>query len=838
MQDTQDSGTRKDLIYYIRFYLDINRQTIQGKLTVGFLSLGGLAIFLVTITNYQWRSAIQQSKYALSTAANSRMYSTQLQYGYEGAVTQWHRSHILQEPVSPAEVTMLEQRIRSLQDTLLAFSKEWKTTPEQKQLADVVQQYSALQAIIHQQPDSLAAAQQLYNNQIQPRLTSIQRALQQLIVHQNAEVTQAHSEIVSVEERLRWLVPGYVVLAFSVAYLIGFYIIVRVLRRIRYLKSYLRELSKGNLPEPIPASPDEMNTLIKEINILTDNLREIKDFALYVGKGDFDKNISIFDDKGDLGISLSQMREELKKVSSEEKKRFWANEGFAHFSDILRSSHNLTQLADKLIQQLVKYLHVNQGGLFIIENEGTPEACLELKACYAYNRKKYIEKKIYPGQGLLGQTWLEGETTYLRVIPEDYLRITSGLGEANPRYLLLIPLKVEDKVEGVIELASFKDFEKHEISFAEKVAESVASTFVNARVVEQTNRLLKRSQEMGEEMKAQEEEMRQNVEELSSTQEEMQRVLKETQAKEEYLWSVLDTATDSIYTVDRQYQLISFNHAAQKNFEKAGFWLNKGVDMLAVAKERETVKNYYDRALAGEKFEVTDVMNFSGRLVHLLVSYAPIQSATGQIYAVAIYAKDITAITDAREEVEQLLAESQAKTDVLLDIQQEAARQRAAMDTLLNYADYASATIDRDYCILAINNRMKKFYAAYGIRLEPGTQVLNAYQTYFGEAEGVRRKAWYDKAFAGEAHTIEEELVLGDKIIYLEVNHKPIKDEDGHITAIAVSGRDISVHKSEQRILAETLKTVQDDKEKLAQEIEELKARLASHSQQSMHDNT
>ena len=289
------------------------------------------------------------------------------------------------------------------------------------------------------------------------------------------------------------------------------------------IQEKLKQLSLGLQVERVESSrKDEVGDMTISLNHLVDGLKKYTSFAREIGKGDLDQKFEPLSKDDILGTELIVMRDSLKKAEREKSLRDWANEGLAKMGDVLRRNNNDTKvLADEVLKELVKYLKVNQGALFIVSDAENEE--IELVAAYAYNKKKYINRKINFGEGLAGQCVMERQTIHLREVPENYVQITSGLGHSLPRTIILVPLLSDQAVFGVLELASFKTFEAHEISFIEKVAESIASTIATVQGNENTKTLLQQSQQMAEEMKAQEEEMRQNMEELSATQEQMAR---------------------------------------------------------------------------------------------------------------------------------------------------------------------------------------------------------------------------------------------------------------------------------------------------------------------------
>ncbi|HBF87320.1 MAG TPA: hypothetical protein DDX39_01670 [Bacteroidales bacterium] len=226
----------------------------------------------------------------------------------------------------------------------------------------------------------------------------------------------------------------------------------------------------------------------------------------------------------DLQNDLKDSKVEEAKRRKEDAQRNWTSEGLAQFGEILRNDNdNIEVLSYNIISNLVKYLKANQGGVFIINENENNEKYFDMTACYAYDRKKFANKRLEWGEGLIGTCALEQEKILLTDVPDEYVDITSGLGNANPRAILIVPLKINDEIHGVIEIASFNVFEKFEIDFVEKISESIASTISTVKINIQTARLLKDSQDQARILADQEEKMRQNMEELRATQEEATR---------------------------------------------------------------------------------------------------------------------------------------------------------------------------------------------------------------------------------------------------------------------------------------------------------------------------
>ncbi|MDA3954576.1 MAG: GAF domain-containing protein [Bacteroidales bacterium] len=413
----------------------------------------------------------------------------------------------------------------------------------------------------------------------------------------------------------------------------------------------LKQLAKGHLNDGMKIkieTGDEIEEMTEALNDSINGLNKKVDFANRIGQGELDYSFDLLSEEDALGNSLIEMRSSLIKADKDEEKRKiedekrrWANEGLAMFADILRLNNDkLETLANEIIINLVNYLKANQGGLFILNDDDKENIYFDLLSAFAYDRIKFMKKNILIGEGLIGTCAIEKKTIFMTDVPQNYMEITSGLGGASPKSLLIVPLKLENDILGVLEIASFNVFEKNEIEFVEKLAESIASTLSSVKINIRTKELLERSQQQAEEMTAQEEEMRQNMEELQATQEESSR----KGAEMEGFVDALNVSSYVVeYDIDGVIQKINDNYLALlglSNDDVIGTHHSGNI----VFTEQQKIKydKFWGKLRNGEIVKETTTINIKGNEFVFSETYSPIRNAEGEIYKILKISNNIT----------------------------------------------------------------------------------------------------------------------------------------------------------------------------------------------------
>lgn len=358
-------------------------------------------------------------------------------------------------------------------------------------------------------------------------LSEIEQNLTYLIDKRQTELYTIGKNLDEHQYKLKRNLSGiFIVLPFLIFLSIAL-LIFYLRKNLKTLENSLGDLSKGIIPENIidPKHP-EFSQINKNINALFDYFRNISRISRKIAEKDFQSEFSPLSEKDQMGNNLLNLQINLKKATEDEEnrkledeQRNWIITGTALINDVLRiSGDKLEELGYNLIKELVEYTGSKVGGLFIVNRDEENKDIIELVASYAFDRQKFLEKKILPGEGIVGRSIQENETIYINEVPNNYLNIKSGLGEREPVSILIVPLRINDIAYGVIEVGSFQNMEKYKIKFVEDISDNIATAISKLKSNIQTAHLLEQTRQQAEEMIAQEEEMRQSMEELRAIQ--------------------------------------------------------------------------------------------------------------------------------------------------------------------------------------------------------------------------------------------------------------------------------------------------------------------------------
>lgn len=319
-------------------------------------------------------------------------------------------------------------------------------------------------------------------------------------------------------------IGGVAAIGILASFTISLLIAHNISKRIRRTQNIIADVSLGKTPkQEHTTDKDEIGTMLTSLNGYLRAVDNTARFAEAVGHGNFDTVYQPLSDEDKLGLSLLEMRDNLKRSHQADSQRNWVTSGLARLNEILRTdSLDLERLAEKVLAYAVQYVGCNQGCMYVLEDENGQDYMI-LRSTYAWGRKKFMESRVTPGQGLIGQAWLEGEMIYMTDVPANFVKITSGLGEATPRCILIVPLKIHGQLYGMLEIASIQELEVHQREFLLKISESIASTISGMRTALQTSRLLQQATQQSDQMNIKDEESRQHLEELMAIQEEIGR---------------------------------------------------------------------------------------------------------------------------------------------------------------------------------------------------------------------------------------------------------------------------------------------------------------------------
>lgn len=211
-------------------------------------------------------------------------------------------------------------------------------------------------------------------------------------------------------------------------------------------------------------------------------LKEVAQVANELSAGDITETFRATGTQDEIGHAILKLKESIIRSNKEalarrklDEQQNWASHGLARFGEMIRDfEHHTGDSSNAFIRELVKYLEVEVGGLFLMARTGEGAPVLKMTGAYAFDRKNGVESSFLPGEGLVGRCALEKRSILVSDVPANYIRIRSGMGEDLPSTLLLVPIMFDEEVLGVIELASFGEIEPFKVNFLESLGRSAA----------------------------------------------------------------------------------------------------------------------------------------------------------------------------------------------------------------------------------------------------------------------------------------------------------------------------------------------------------------------------
>ena len=340
---------------------------------------------------------------------------------------------------------------------------------------------------------------------------------------------------------------------------------------------------------------------------------------------------------GQLNDSFREAVKSLQRAETDIKRNDWVKTAGAELDDRMRGEQDLALLCSKVMRFVAERIDAQVGAFYIDDGRGI----FRLKASYAYKTRKHLSNEFKVGQGLVGQAALEKQPILLARVPDNYIQIVSGLGEKQPRNILVMPLVYDDAALGVIELGSFSSFSEDQRTFLEAAADRIAIGIQSASDRGQLQEALVTTQRQTEELQTQQEELKtanEELEEQAQVLRESEERLRTQQEEMEVTNEELEEKTELLQRQKRDIQ------KANQDLEITGAELKEKAEDLALASK------YKSEFLANMSHELRTPLNSL-----LLLSETLSDNKTGNLTQDQVQSADI--IRDSGHQLLSLINE-------------------------------------------------------------------------------------------------------------------------------------------------------------------------------------
>ncbi|OLP15536.1 hybrid sensor histidine kinase/response regulator [Leptolyngbya sp. 'hensonii'] len=365
----------------------------------------------------------------------------------------------------------------------------------------------------------------------------------------------------------------------------------------------------------VPGASGTWRALTDNVNELAANLttqiRTIAEIATAVTKGDLTRSINV-QAEGEVAIlkdNINQMIANLRETTQKNTEQDWLKTNLAKFTRMLQGQRDLETVSKLILSELAPLVSAQHGVFYLMETSESHSSYLKLLSTYAYRERKHLANRFQLGEGLVGQCALEKERILLSEVPGDYIKISSGLGEATPLNVVVLPVLFEGQVTAVIELASFRRFSEIHLTFFDQLTESIAIVLNTIAASMRTEELLKQSQSLAEELQTQQKE-------LTGTNKRLEQQAQSLKASEELLKQQQEQLQQTNEELEEKAELLAMQNreVERKNreIEQARRSLEEKAEQLALS------SRYKSEFLANMSHELRTPLNSLLILARLL----------------------------------------------------------------------------------------------------------------------------------------------------------------------------------------------------------------------------
>jgi CheY-like chemotaxis protein/signal transduction histidine kinase/HAMP domain-containing protein len=269
----------------------------------------------------------------------------------------------------------------------------------------------------------------------------------------------------------------------------------------------------------VPGAAGTWKDLTGNVNLLADNLtnqvRAIAEVATAVTKGDLTRSIQVeaSGEVAELKDNINTMIDNLRLTTDRNTEQDWLKTNLARFTGMLQGQRDLTTVGRMLLSELSPLVNAQQGVIYQMGSEESAE--MTLLSAFAGDGEDGHLRRLKIGEGLVGQCAAEKRRMLISELPPNTISIRSGLFEAVPRNVIVLPVLFEDRVKAVIELASLSNFTTSHLAFLEQLTASIGIVLNSIEATMQTEGLLKQSQQLATELQMQQKELQQTNEQLA-----------------------------------------------------------------------------------------------------------------------------------------------------------------------------------------------------------------------------------------------------------------------------------------------------------------------------------